>query len=201
MLNKNIIQQFDILGARVFVAGFDGNAEVKPVMPAARQRYIDSCNDGQAKRQRYCVWVLLDYALKQTVGKGVDELSFTVDSNGKWHCDGGIDFSLSHCGKVVAVAVSARPVGVDVEAVNEPRFNLRLANRILTEREQALFDKLPQERQPQALLEFWTKKESLFKRDGGKTFVPSAIDTTVCDAHCLTVAIENKQYVIAVANI
>ena len=199
MLNKNRIQQFDILGARVFVAGFDGSVDVKPVSPAARQRYIDSCNDGQAKRQRYCVWVLLDYALKQTVGKGVDEFSFTVDTNGKWHCDGGVDFSLSHCGNVVAVAVSEQPVGVDLEAVNEPRFNLRLANRILTEREQALFDKLPQERQPQALLEFWTKKESLFKRDGNKAFVPSAIDTTTNNSSCLSIVMNDEQYTIAVS--
>ena len=199
MKNKHDLIQLNIGSARVFVAGFDGGVDVKPVAPAARQRYIESCNDGQAKRQRYCVWVLLDYALKQTVGKGVDELSFTVDTNGKWHCDGGVDFSLSHCGNVVAVAVSAQPVGVDVEAVKEHRFNLRLANHILTGREQALFDKLPQERQPQALLEFWAKKESLFKRDGGKTFVPSAIDTTTNNSSCLSIVMNDEQYTIAVS--
>ena len=139
MLNKNKIQQFDILGARVFVAGFDGSVDVKPVAPITRQQYIDSCSDGQAKRQRYCVWLLLDYALKQTLGKGVDELSFTQATNGKWRCDGGINFSLSHCDNVVAVAASEQAVGVDIERIDEQRFNPRLARRILTEVEQTFF--------------------------------------------------------------
>lgn len=188
-------------GADVYVAQFDEGIQVQPVQPAARQRMIDGCADTLGKQQHYCVWQLLDYALKQHCGKGVDELSFAVDGNGKWSCNGGVNFSLSHSGRVVAVALSSSPVGVDVEAVDGMRFNARLARRILTDGERTLYDNAPQQQQVRLLAEFWTKKESIFKRDGGKAFAPVATDTTGQNVACKLLEFGKKEMVLAVANI
>lgn len=199
-MSKELLH-FNIGGADVYVAEFDEAVEVQPVQPVARQQVIEQCGDELHKRQRYCVWRLLDYALKQRCGLGVDELDFTVDGNGKWSCNGGVHFSLSHCEHVVAVAVSESPVGIDVEAVSKQRFNARLSERILTAREQTLYNSLPPARRPRALAEMWTVKESLFKRDGGKIFAPASIDSTARQTQCQTLVIgKSNQYVIAVAN-
>ena len=199
MTTFSYLQQFNINGAQVYVAQFENSVQVQAVLPAIRQQSIEQCADDLHKRQRYCVWRLLDYALQQRIGKGVDELSFSVDGNGKWSCNGGVHFSLSHCGNVVAVAVSEHPVGIDVEACDVERFNARLAQRILTDGERETYQALPTDKRPQALLEIWTKKESLFKRDGGKTFTPNAIDTSTNNSQCQTLEIHNNKYVVAVA--
>ena len=179
----------------MYVAEFDANVEVQPVMPLARQAVIEQTTDPLLKRQRYCVWRLLCDALQQVTGKCADELSFTVDGNGKWRCDGCVHFSLSHSGNVVAVAVARQPVGIDVEALDDKRFNARLARRILTENELTLYNSVPPCERPQALVKTWTQKESLFKRDGGSIFAPKQIDTTLHQTQCQTY----KRYLVAVA--
>ena len=196
---KNEPLHFNIGGADVFVAEFDEGVEVKSVQPPIRNEMIARTADPHLKRQRYCVWRLLDYALRQTVGKGVDELSFEIDGNGKWSADCGVRFSLSHSGNVVAVAVGDLPVGVDVERLDEKRFNARLARRILTEGELALYNNVPPDKRPQALVKTWTKKEAVFKRDGGKAFTPNAIDTLLNKAHCEIVTVGDDEYVVAVS--
>lgn len=197
MLNN--VQQFNINGADVYVAQFDKSAELQPVLPAARQHFIEQCDDPLHRSQRYFAWLLLDYALKQRCGKGVKELDFNLDGNGKWSCNGGVSFSLSHSGCVVAVAVAECLVGIDVERLDKQRFNSRLADRILTESERKLYEALPSERRPKALAETWTKKESLFKRSGGKTFTPKQVDTTANKSYCQEVEFDNEQYVVAVS--
>ena len=192
------LKQFNIGGAWVYVAQFDEATEVKPVLPAIRQQLIERCADLQTKRQRYCVWQLLDYALKQRIGNGVDELEFTVDGNGKWSCNGGVEFSLSHSGNAVAVAVSEQPVGIDVEVLDVERFNDRLAERILTVNERKHYDSLPIEKRPQALAAAWTQKESLFKLGSDKSFVSNAIDTTKSKSYCQIIKFGNSDYVVAV---
>ena len=194
------ILHFNINGVGVYAAQFDETVEVQPVLPPARQQFIERCSSDLHKRQSYCVWQLLDYALRERLGYGVDKLNFTVDGNGKWSCEGcGVHFSLSHCASVVAVAVAEHPVGIDVEAVDGRCFNARLAQRILTENERAIYNNVTQAQKPQMLAEAWTKKESLFKRDGGKNFAPSAIDTCEQKVACKTLTFGNKTLVVAVA--
>ena len=194
----NDVQQFNIGGAEVFVAAFDETVEVKPVQPPIRQRVIEQCADLQTKRQRYCVWQLLDYALKKCINKGVDELTFTLDDNGKWSCN-GCHFSLSHSGNVVAVAICERAVGVDVEKLDAARFNQRLAERILTANEREVYDTLPFDDRPQALTQIWTAKESLFKRDGGKSFLPQTVDTTAVTTFSESVIFGCDTFIFSVA--
>ena len=194
-----VLRQFNIAGARVYVAEFDDGVEVKPVHPSIRNEMIERCADPLVKRQRYCVWQLLDYALKQTVGKGVDGMSFNVDVNGKWSCDGDVNFSLSHSGNLVAVAVCDTPVGIDVERLDTSRFNERLARRILTDGELTLYNNVPPEERPQALVKAWTQKEAIFKRDGGKVFAPNQVDTLINNVNCQNVAFGDGEYIVAVA--
>ena len=98
---------------------------------------------------------LLRYALE--VWKGAPELpEITTDGRGKpyfperpdWH------FSLSHTRGFVLAAVSASPVGADVQ-LRDGRGE-RLAGRLMSEREREQFD----------FYELWSLRESLYKLTG-----------------------------------
>ena len=49
------------------------------------------------------------------------------------------------------------------------------------------------------LLGAWRKKESIFKRWGGRTLSPSSIDTTAARVHCGIVEINGKECTFSVA--
>lgn len=71
-----------------------------------------------------------------------------------------VEFSLSHCSGGLAIAMSSRPVGIDIEAA-EPRNWQRVATRYFSAREQAW---LHSSDDPDAAFRsLWTAKESLVK--------------------------------------
>lgn len=185
----------------VYIVKFDKSVEVREVQPAIRNEAIQRCGDTLTKQQRYCAWRLLDYALVQRFGKGVADYDFTVGANGQWRCNGA-HFSLTHCNNIVCVAVCNQPVGVDVEAVaNFAKYvdDCKFAERTLTHDEIACIQTVAPEVRAQALAETWTQKESLFKLAGGRTFVPSSIDTTRCKSHSQLFRFDGTDYALAVA--
>ena len=186
----------------VYVATFDDSVEVRDVQPAIRNEAVQQCGDLLTKQQRYCVWLLLDYALHERFGKSVGEGNFTVEPTGKWKCDNGVCFSLTHSGHVVAVAVNNDEVGVDLEAVSSFASHAndgKFFERVLTDTETIEFAKLSPEQQAKALAELWTRKESLFKLNGGANFVPKLIDTAVANSQCQMLEIDGALYALAVA--
>lgn len=200
MISKNL--QFNNDTVYVYIAKFDKNTQVQPVQPAIRNQVVQRCTDTLTRQQRYCVWLLLDYALKQHCGKGVDSYSFNVLPNGKWSCNANAQFSLSHSNNVVVVAISAQEVGVDVEAVssfadraNDDSFVNRVLNS--TERQQLLY--CEPSRRCQQLALFWTGKESVFKMDGGPFFSPHSIDTTKRHVNSRLLEIDGNRYALSVA--
>lgn len=146
------------------------------VCAPARQAQLEATEKESLRRQRYFVWKLLEYALENSFGITSENVAFSRDENGKWHCKECF-FSLSHCRDAVAVAVSRKPVGVDIECANR-QVTPALSKKILTEAELAVYDSLPEERRGQFLLEAWCGKESLFKAHGGAVFTARRWDTT-----------------------
>jgi phosphopantetheinyl transferase len=87
---------------------------------------------------------------------------------------GGIEFSVSSSGRLAAVAVADRPVGVDVELA---RTGVAPLDAALSPREQDALVGLDGHRRDGALLRLWTAKEAVLKaagRDLGDD--PSRID-------------------------
>ncbi len=84
----------------------------------------------------------------------------TYESNGKPFFEDYPDFyfNISHCEDLVAVAVSKKPVGVDIEILRD--VNLKIAGRFFSVKET---------RTTQTSRDFlyvWTRKEALLKRTG-----------------------------------
>ena len=105
-----------------------------------------------------------------------------------------VHFSISHCQKAIAVAVSDRPVGIDVESFR--RFGDGLLDKTMngSEKAEILASANPEE----TFASYWTRKEAVFKLVGtGITDNLHGIltDTTMTD----TIINPEKGYAASVA--
>lgn len=94
------------------------------------------------------------------------------EPHGRPHLPGvdGVDFSVSHSGEVIAVAIvtstgAAVRVGVDVEQIAVLR-TPGLPHSVLSPAERAEFDNLPETDQDPAFFRYWVRKEALVKATG-----------------------------------
>ncbi|CAL9585386.1 hypothetical protein SUDANB176_05123 [Streptomyces sp. enrichment culture] len=96
------------------------------------------------------------------------------------HPPADLEFSLSHCTGLVAVAVTAgRPVGVDVETVRDlDGDRARLPRLVLSEAEQRVLAALPADLAAAAFTRYWARKEAVLKATGDGLAVNPA-DLTV----------------------
>jgi 4'-phosphopantetheinyl transferase len=84
--------------------------------------------------------------------------------------DARVHFSVSHSDDVVLIAISAAPVGIDVEHVHPPRRLDRTARRVLHPRTAATLRQLPPARRVTAFFDAWTQREAHVKAVGGGLF-------------------------------
>lgn len=77
-----------------------------------------------------------------------------------------LEFSLSHSGPMVCVAVARFPLGVDVEEVASYAEVPELLDETLSESERASWSTLPEVDRPTAFLRYWTRKEAALKATG-----------------------------------
>ena len=95
---------------------------------------------------------------------GLEEFSMETGEHGKPfladHPE--IHFNISHCQKAIAVVVSDKPVGIDVESFRD--FNDGLLDKSMNpaEKTEILNSELPQV----TFASYWTRKEAVFKMQG-----------------------------------
>ena len=155
---KTVIKDSGFLD--VYVAEID---KVKPlkIVSQGRKNYIRSCSDENLKRQRKAVWNLLEKVLSTVYKIDESDLKFYREDSGKWKVATlDIDFSLSHTEKIVAVAISNKSVGVDVEPIREIK-SKSFIDRFLSQNEKDEYEKATNK--DGYLIKAWTKKESVFK--------------------------------------
>lgn len=104
-------------------------------------------------------------------GLPIEQITLRRTPKGKPYANGLAEFSISHSGPWVAVALSGRPVGIDIEVLRP--MDLKIAGRVCTKQELAyLFNGNPplgQTEDPALLARFfklWTAKEAYFKQQG-----------------------------------
>ena len=79
--------------------------------------------------------------------------------------EGGLHFSITHTPSRAFVALSDRPVGIDAEERTRP-VNPRLAPKILSPSELALYEAAEEAQRNELLLRFWVLKEAAAKCSG-----------------------------------
>ena len=163
--------------------------------PPERQSEIDRLSNEKVKREKYFVWKLLEHAISETVGEPIENFAFERLPNRKWVSD-RLCFSLSHTDGVVAVALSDKSVGVDVESVRAHREGLERS--ILTEKELKELSLTETDFFWDYIIKRWTQKESIFKAQEQKCFEPTKIEAS---EHCVkteTLELENERFMLSV---
>lgn len=82
----------------------------------------------------------------------------------------GWRFSLSHSGRIAAIAVARADVGVDVERARRLRRPARTARRVLHPETVSRLESMPAERRASEFLDAWTQREAHVKAVGGGLF-------------------------------
>lgn len=136
--------------ANLYLCTISQDLEIFPLTNADRQREIEKCSNEKVKREKYAVFKLFQYALKDAFNEDFSDKAYK-DDKGKWKVD-GVEFSFSHADGVVAVLFSDEQCGVDIEKVerflDKENLSMKLENKVLSAEE---------------LSKLWTKKESAFK--------------------------------------
>jgi len=171
--------------------------DTKRHRPKERMSQIENISNAEVREHKTSVWHLLDYALSRSFGSSCEKADLTLNPGGYWECKKYF-VSLSHCDGAVAVCVSKAPCGVDIEPESR-KMGENVASRVLTEAEKERFSSLPEDKKPEALLEMWTRKESIFKSMHMKSFRADQIESDV--AGCVTKIIDlgGVGYVVSVA--
>ena len=162
-------------GADVYLAAIPEQADPAAIASDARRREIEETKASALRLARTADWLLLELALRRSLGLDPAKLAFFRSAEGRWSAE-GVSFSLSHTESFAAVAVSREPVGIDAE--NIARFAVRCArDAALTEHmlRRICAESENPERDSASLLRLWTAKESLFKFIGSGSFRPSRL--------------------------
>ena len=156
-----------------YIAKIPENVEFAPIYPT--ERYLEICNtqNQRVKIERYYAWKLLKIAIERSLGYDFNSLIFQKTDNGKWICD-RCYFSITHSSGVVSVAVSKKPIGIDIEKVVELS-NKNLPERILSAKEYNIFSSLSDCEANDYFIKKWTNKEAYFKYSSDKVFSPKKI--------------------------
>lgn len=139
---------------------------------AARRDRIDRYRVDDDKRRTLAGRILARWAVAQTCGMQEDDIIFAASDSGKPRVSNAdAEISIAHSGRLVACAVSDRPIGIDIELIKP--FDPKLARRIFDETELAeLFGHMPTEADFAAMPDtemtdrfyrIWTAKEAYFK--------------------------------------
>lgn len=177
-------------------------ANEKIIYPLERQAEIDGAKSQKVKNEKYSAWKLLEYGVKDLYNKDLGQFSFKKLQSGKWMSD-GFFFSISHTKNLVCVAISDKPIGVDIENLEE--FEKKVENKkdvlwkkIASEKEYEMIKNPPIGR----LSTFWTKKESIYKcQKDDLPFMPSAIDSNMYSVLCKKFKIFGERYVISICTL
>lgn len=105
-------------------------------------------------------WMMLNSVCLQLLDKS--PVTFLYNEHGKPYLENGPHFSISHCKEGIAVAVSEKPIGIDIESIRKA--DRELVTRVMNEREQALIK--AQTDSSREFTRIWTQKEAIVKAQG-----------------------------------
>ena len=138
------------------------------LMPPERQEKIT--------RYRFEKDKLLSLAAGLLIRRAIGESPIVYGKHDKPYAENGVFFSVSHSGRVAAIATDDREIGLDVEQLPDES-RLKIADRFYHSRERAYVKGSQDPRR--AFCEIWTRKEAVLKMTGeGISTDLTAFDTT-----------------------
>ena len=188
---------FNLSGAEVFLAALPERDIDGVLFPEERQREVFAKKNPIAARESFFAWRLLEIAVMQTFGQTLEEAGL-VKSDGRWSAR-DFDISISHGGGALAVAISSRSVGIDLEPLFGDSDCEGIARRFFSDDELSRYLSTPKEARRETFLRIWTAKEAIFKSRAAAAFSPKDTDSYSQRVHTQTVGISDRSYIISVA--
>ena len=181
----------------VYISAIPKRESTIPLSCVERQNEIESISNERVRREKYYVWRLLEYAIKNSLGADASRLCFTKGKNGKWYC-GGFEFSISHSGDALAVALSDKPVGIDVERIRV-RNAERMSGYCLTQNELEAYLSVCEDSRDEWLIRMWCVKEAIFKFQDKDSYIPAKIEVSDFFSDISSFELDGEKYILAVA--
>ena len=171
----------------------------KPLNCEMRNLEIENAKNAIVKTEKYFAWLLLEYAMKDVFGEDASSAVFEKKKSGKWVSNLS-ELSISHCDGLVAVALSDKAIGVDIEPLHNPRI-LRLKEKILSADELETLKEIEGQReQTEHIIRLWTAKEAIYKRlFSDMAFVPNSIPVSNYSIKTEKISLAEREYIISVA--
>lgn len=180
----------------IYVASVCDVGDLAEIYPKTRREEIEGVKNERVRREKYSVWRLLGYALKNSLGIDIKEIDIKKNENGKWLAE-DVYFSLSHAKNAVAVAVSSAPVGIDIEPLTALKNDI--SGRVLTESEIVKYVRLGDVDKREDLIKKWTAKEAIFKSRDEAIFRPEGLEVSEYNVEWLVADVCEEKYVVAVS--
>ena len=181
----------------VYIARIPDGKKLAPLYPKQRDKEVRSVKNEEVRKHKYYAWRLFEHALLNTFAYDIKKLEFTKAESGKW-CSPSCEFSISHSGALVAVAISRKPVGVDIQ-VQKELISSTFEDRMLTEKERQTLTALDDEKERSAqIIKLWATKESIFKTFNSDEYIPAEIETSDYETYSETVDVDGVIYHLAV---
>lgn len=136
-------------------------------LPRFIQEQILARQNEEDRRRSLAGYMLARRYTAAFCNKKPEEMEFDFGEHGKpFVVNGRVHYNLSHCQNYVVLAVSEKPIGVDVEVVRE--FSALVAQKKFTEQEVEYIAAAGREGRSmqQAFYEIWTAKEAYLKYTG-----------------------------------
>ena len=151
-------------------------SEIFRLLPEWRKEKVQKLKVESSRLQSLAAGRLLDLAIADYLDLDETEVTWNGDQGDRKYHDERmnrvVDFSISHSGNYVAVALSDIPVGIDVEIKEDKNF--KITNRMLPNEDKGyiLNEDLTEEVKQMHFRDIWTIKESFLKCTGEGISVP-----------------------------
>ena len=140
-------------------------------MTAEEQRREEALRYKHVSGQYCCLrsWEMLRHRLIDNMQLSQSEADermqeWQYNEHGKPHLKNGPYFSISHCKEAIAVAISDKPIGIDVESIRPAKEEL--IARVMSEGERRELSELNGEQKDRMFTRLWTRKEAIVKVQG-----------------------------------
>lgn len=142
------------------------------ILPEERKAGVKKALNANIAKKRLYTGAFLQYVLSRETGISPDKLCYKYGEQGKPELVyPDIYFNLSHSGEYVVLAISDRPVGIDIE--HKRKNYATVAKRCFCENEYMdIISAGTKAEQENCFLQYWTMKEAFIKHSGEGLRIP-----------------------------
>lgn len=152
---------------------------------------IKKCVNNQARQQKIYAWLLINYALSNELFFKIKQNNFSLIEGQIWKYK-NFYFSISHKKQYVAIAISKKKIGIDLEIFKKKNFSKLIWQKINFPHNHLKYS-------PLLCMRTWIKKEAIYKQNSSKRNF-FKIDPNQVECNCFNIS-NTKIWIAATCNL